>query len=359
MRVQDILSALAPLEKAATWDPVGVQLGDPVAEVSTIAVCHEVTEQVVDVVIEDPPDLLIAYHPLLFRSTNRLTKGTSPGGRALRLAQSGVNLGIVHTAFDVLPGGAADALADAIGIVGPRAFGPIEAAPVVKIVTFLPHDRVEEVHQAMMEAGAGSIGRYEGCSFRADGIGTFLPTSAAEPVAGVALQMNHEPEVRLEMIASRSRMGSALAALMASHPYEEPAFDVLESSSNSGFIGRYGQMEEPLNLGVLARLLEDRLPTDSIRFTGNPDAVVSTAAAIPGSGGDSIAAAAAMGVDVVVTGDVSHHRAVEARDRGLLVLDAGHSATERPGMRRLYSAVLEFGLETRDLIYLNTDPWGR
>ena len=359
MRVQDVLSALAPLEKAAAWDPVGVQLGDPGAEVATVAVCHEVTEQVVDAVIQDPPDLLIAYHPLLFRSTNRLTKGTSPEGRALRLAQAGVNLGIVHTAFDVVPGGAADALAEAVGIKSPRPFGPIEGSQMVKIVTFVPRDRVDDVHRAMTEAGAGSIGRYEGCSFRAEGIGTFLPNSNADPVAGVKLQMNHEAEVRLEMVAPRFRVDSAIAALVISHPYEEPAFDVFESSSNSGFIGRYGELEERLGLGVLAGGLERGLPTDSVRFTGSPGTDVSTVAVIPGSGGDSIAAAAVLGADVVVTGDVSHHRAVEASDRGVFVIDAGHAATERPGMRRLYSAVMESGLETQDLTNLNTDPWGR
>lgn len=359
MRVHDILHSLAPLEKAASWDPVGVQLGDPGADANTVTVCHEVTEQVVEIVVEDPPDLLITYHPLLFRPTNRLTKGASPEGRALRLVQAGINLGVVHTAFDVMPGGSADALADVVGIAEARPFGPIEGPQIAKIVTFVPEGRVEGVFRAMSEAGAGSIGAYEGCSFQASGLGTFLPTSAAAPAVGVKLQLNHEPEIRLEMVSPRSRVDAVVSALVASHPYEEPAFDVFESSSNRGFIGRYGALKEGSTIEALARDLEARLPTDSPRFTGAPDTPVSSVAVIPGSGGDSIAVAAAAGVDAVVTGDVSHHRAVEASDRGLVILDAGHAATERPGMRRLYSAVSRFGLETRDLTNLNTDPWGR
>ena len=60
---------------------------------------------------------------------------------------------------------------------------------------------------------------------------------------------------------------------------------------------------------------------------------------MPGSGSSYIGAAAAAGADVLVTGDVSHHRMVEASDRGLSIIDAGHVATERPGMRRLYDLV--------------------
>lgn len=62
-------------------------------------------------------------------------------------------------------------------------------------------------------------------------------------------------------------------------------------------------------------------------------------AVVPGSGSSYLKGAAAAGADVMVTGDVSHHRAVEAGDDGLAVIDPGHLATERPGVARLYAAV--------------------
>ena len=55
----------------------------------------------------------------------------------------------------------------------------------------------------------------------------------------------------------------------------------------------------------------------------------------PGAGESRIAAAAAAGCDVLVSGDISHHRVVEATDRGLSIVDVGHAASERPGMARL------------------------
>ena len=55
--------------KAAGWDPSRLQLGDPAAPVSSAGVCHEVTEDVVDAAVEARIDLLVTYHPLLFRPT--------------------------------------------------------------------------------------------------------------------------------------------------------------------------------------------------------------------------------------------------------------------------------------------------
>ena len=65
----------------------------------------------------------------------------------------------------------------------------------------------------------------------------------------------------------------------------------------------------------------------------------------------------AAGADALVTGDVSHHQGRAAVDSGLAVVDPGHAATERPGVRRLYAAVAELVPEVRDLGDLTADPW--
>lgn len=359
MQVHELLSSLVPEGKAARWDPVGLQIGDPAAEVKSVAVCHEVTEVVVDRVVADPPDLLVTYHPLLFRPTTALIAGTSPGGRALRLARAGVDLAVVHTAFDVAAGGAADALAESVGVGSGRGFGPLEGPAGVKIVTFVPPAGVDEVFSAMSAAGAGRIGRYHGCSYRSEGVGTFNPSSRTSPWAGARGVLNEEPEVRLEMAVSAASADAVIAALVAAHPYEEPAYDLLSARSNEGFVGRVGTLAEPVDLASLARIVESKLDSGMVRIAGDQDGPVSVVAVVPGSGGGLIGAAAAVGADVIVTGDVAHHQAVDALDRGIAVIDAGHAPTERPGMDRLYAAVADLAVEARDLTKLNTNPWGR
>lgn len=326
-----------------------------------VAVCHEVTEAVVQRAIARGIDLIVTYHPLLFRPTNRLVAERSPSGRAFRLITAGVALSVAHTAFDIAGGGTADSLAAAAGLTRVRRFGPVQSAGQVKIVTFVPEDRVEEVADAMTKAGAGRIGNYSGCSYRTAGTGAFHPDAGADPVTGTAGEANREPETRIEMIAPASARDRVCAALVTTHPYEEPAFDVYEVASNLGFIGRVGDLRDPIRLDELARSLVAATGGRGTRVSGDPDAVVRTVAVIPGSGGSFVASARAAGADVLVTGDVAHHTVVQALDAGMAVVDLGHTTSERPGMASLAALVARLAEETgsrfHDMTDIDPTPW--
>lgn len=348
------LDRLAPFAKAAGWDPVGLQLGDRTATASTVAVCHEVTEGVVAHLEREPVDVLITYHSLLFRPTTRLVAGPSAAGRAFRLVRAGVALGVVHTAFDVAPGGTADALAAALGLEDVTPLGPAWGAESVKIVTFLPAQHVDTVAGAMSAAGGGVIGNYSGCSFRAEGMGTFFAGEGTAPVTGVAGGFNAEAEVRLEMIAPARTVDRVVAALVTAHPYEEPAYDVYEVRANAGFIGRRGRLAAPRSLAAFAADVDGVLDASS-RVAGERLRRVARVAVVPGSGASFFGSLG--DVDVVVTGDVAHHAAREAVERGIAVVDAGHAATERPGVATLYAAVVDLVGDAVDLTGVDADPW--
>jgi dinuclear metal center YbgI/SA1388 family protein len=349
------LEAGTPLSKAAGWDPVGLQLGDPDAPADRVAVCHEVTEDVMEAVAAEPVDLLVTYHPLLFRPTTAFVAGPSAAGRAYRLARAGTAVFVVHTAFDTAPGGAADALAEALGLRDTAGLGPTWGEDAVKVVTFAPPENAPAIVEAMVGAGAGSIGGYRACSFRSEGTGSFLAGQATHPVRGTPGATHSEPETRIEMIAPAARRDAVAAALVAAHPYEEPAYDTYAVMSNAGFVGRRGRVE-PVTLGDLAASSAAALDADGCRVAGPRRAVVEQVAVVPGSGASFISHAAAS-ADVLVTGDVSHHQAQEALARGLAVVDVGHVAGERPGVRRLYAAVLDVAPGARSLLDLDPSPW--
>lgn len=358
--VGSFLTALARRtlpDRAAGWDSVGLQFGDPDRGVERVAVCHEVTEEVVEDLLGDRPDLVLTYHPLLFRPTSRLVAGATPGGRAWRLITAGVALAVTHTDFDAVGGGTADALAAELGMTDVGPFGPLQPAGQVKFVTFVPADDVDSVVAAMTEAGGGRIGNYDACSFRVAGHGTFMAGEGSSPTVGERGRLSVEPEVRVEMLASASGEGAVAAALVGSHPYEEPAFDVYDVRSNQGMIGRVGRWEG--SLADLRDLVAERLGDFGLRVSGPPETSVEKIAVVPGSGASFAAAAAGAGADALVTGDLDHHRAREALDAGLAVVDPGHAATELPGMRRLVEAVGELGVEAIDLVGDGSGPWTR
>ena len=358
MTIGDVVGAIgraAPWSKAAGWDPVGLQLGDAGHSASRVAVCHEVTETVVASLEADPVDLLVSYHPLLFRPVDRLVAGRSPAGRALRLLTAGIGLAVAHTNFDVAPGGTADTLASALGLEDPVGFGPAGSGDSVKIVTFVPEGQVDTVTEAMADAGAGRIGNYLACSYRSQGTGAFLPESWANPQAGRVGSLNREQETRVEMVAPRSSEAAVVAALIEHHPYEEPAYDVYDRRGNDGMIGRVGRPPGGTSVRSFAHLVSEVLGGD-VRLSWASEEMT-LVAVVPGSGTGLIDDAVAAGARLLVTGDVRHHDARRAIDQGLTIIDPGHARTERPGVSALFDLVAEAAPEAIDLTGTDPSPW--
>jgi dinuclear metal center YbgI/SA1388 family protein len=359
-RVSELLArvaARAPFDKAASGDPVGLMLGDPDAPVRRAALCHEVTDRVVDAVERERVDLLVTYHPLLFRPTRRLIAGSSPEGRALRLARAGAALAVVHTNFDVATGGAADALAEALALEDVEGFGPLEGVAARKLVTFVPAEAADALLDALAAAGAARIGNYSHCSFRAEGTGTFLPGPGAEPAVGRRGSLAREPELRLECLVPPAAEAEVIRALRRAHPYEEPAFDLIDRRGELGLVGRVGRLDEPEALAELARRAAEALCGPPVRIAGDPGRPIARLAVVPGSGGSFLAAARAAEADAFLSGDLGHHDVRGALDSGLSVLDVGHAASERPGLERLLSFLATLGVELHALTDLDADPW--
>ena len=102
---------------------------------------------------------------------------------------------------------------------------------------------------------------------------------------------------------------------------------------------RIGDLTNPRPLADFARFVESALDcggTSMLRVGGADMTRMITRVAVCGGAGAELAEAAqAAGADAYVTSDVRHHEFCDAQSRGLALLDAGHGATETPGMRAL------------------------
>lgn len=323
---------LYPPAQAASWDHVGLQVGDPAWPVERVLVSLDVTGAVVDEAAAGPPTLVLAHHPLLFRPLTSLTPSTASGRTALAAARHGVAVAAAHTNLDVARDGA--------GTSGPvaRVLELGEVRPLttelregerLKLVTFVPPEAVDAVLDAVSAAGAGRIGDYERCSFRVRGTGTFRPLAGADPYSGAVGEDAAEDEYRVELELPRRLAGAVVRALQAAHPYEEVAYDLvpLTDGATVGF-GLVGRLPEPARLSEVAARLRDALPAPHLRYAGDPDREVETVAAVGGAGDGLIGAALGAGADVYVTGDLRHHVTLDAMEQGLALIDAGHHATE-------------------------------
>jgi putative NIF3 family GTP cyclohydrolase 1 type 2 len=135
------------------------------------------------------------------------------------------------------------------------------------------------------------------------------------------------------------RVSEVLSALRAAHPYEEPAFDLYPLRSTVDRpCSRIGSLARPQTVAEFVRVADMALATRCWAF-GNALAKVQTVAVCGGAADDEWRAAIAEGADLFLTGELKHHNAVEASESGLVIVAAGHYATEHPGCEALRKAL--------------------
>jgi hypothetical protein len=96
-----------------------------------------------------------------------------------------------------------------------------------KLCFYVPESHLEQVKSAVFNAGAGRIGDYDSCCWQVLGQGQFRPLPGSKPYLGQHGAIETVPEYRVEMVCSAQFIRAAVAALLAAHPYEEPAWDVV------------------------------------------------------------------------------------------------------------------------------------
>lgn len=93
--------------------------------------------------------------------------------------------------------------------------------------------------------------------------------------------------------------------------------------------GRYGRLPERMTLRDCAELVKKSFHVPDVRVYGNLDSVIEDAAIMPGSGGSYLQDALQVGADVMITGDIDHHEAIDALAQGINMIDAGHYGIEK------------------------------
>jgi putative NIF3 family GTP cyclohydrolase 1 type 2 len=158
-------------------------------------------------------------------------------------------------------------------------------------------------------------------------------------------------ETRLEVILPRASMPAVLAALYRSHPYEEPAYDLiplLSQPGGTGF-GQVGNLEKAAEGRAFLQWAAQACACRSPQYAGPVPARVSRVAVLGGSGAMGLQAAARAGAQVFITGEAGYHCAAIASDLNICLLLLGHYASEavivRPWVRRLASQLKRAGLE--------------
>ncbi len=330
------LDQIAPCRLAEPWDNVGLLIGDPASIVERALLTIDCSPDVIAEAASLGCEAIVSYHPPIFEGLKRVDKDTLAYDLVRR------NIGVVcpHTALDAVEGGTNDVLADALQLGERAPLRPSRALDAdYKLIVFVPESAVSRVSDALFAAGAGRIGRYSSCSFRGPGVGTFFGEDGTSPTVGRAGAFEETPEVRLETILPIAEAARVVDALRRSHPYEEPAFDLVRvarlTTAPTG-MGRIGTLPNLPREAIFTRV-EDALGLRGLLVAGPITGEVSRAAVCAGAGRGLLKDAIAQGAQLLVTGELPHHDALYAASRGVTVVCTLHSNSERKALGALKS----------------------
>lgn len=363
MKIQDITSLLetvAPLSLQEDYDNAGLITGSLDWECTGIIISLDVTEEVIEEAIEKKCNLIVTHHPVVFRGLKKITGKNYVERTVIAAIKNDIALYAIHTNLDNIKEGVNKQIASKLKLQNLQILRPKNRV-LKKLVTFVPVDKAEEIRVALFDAGAGNVGKYSECSFSAEGTGTFKPGDGAVPYVGTIGTGHQEKEAKIEVIFPAYLQQKVTAAMIAAHPYEEVAYDIIPldnflSDVGSGMIGDLPyQTDEASLLEGICRVFGLKL----IRHSPLTGKMVSRIAVCGGAGvfllGDAISA----GADVFITSDVKYHEFFDA-ERETLLADIGHFESEQFTIDLLFDilrqnfrnfAVLKTGIKTNPVHY--------
>ncbi len=114
--ISTFLNQWAPPSTKLDYDNVGLLVGDPHQEVSKALTCLDVTLDVVDEAIASNCDLIVAHHPLIFKSIDRINPTNEQGKIIFKLIKNDIGLIAAHTNLDAALDGVSFVLAKELGL---------------------------------------------------------------------------------------------------------------------------------------------------------------------------------------------------------------------------------------------------
>ncbi len=331
MKIKDILQAieqLAPIPLQEDFDNSGVQIGNINQEAKAALLCIDVTEPVIDEAIALGCNLIIAHHPLAFRSFKSLTGKNYVERCMMKACKNDIVIYAAHTNLDNAFNGINFYLAKLLNLQQVRILDP-QKGKLLKLVTFAPHSHSEIVRNALFNAGAGNIGNYDSCSYNLSGQGTFRANDNAKPFCGAVGELHYEDEVRIETILPRHRQNEVLRALLAVHPYEEPAYDFysLDNTWQQAGSGIVGTLPEEMEEEDFLYLLKDTFKLTTLTHSAYRRTPIRDVAICSGSGAFLAPKAITYGADAFITGEAKYNDYYDVEDK-ILLAAIGHYESE-------------------------------
>ncbi|MGV3766587.1 MAG: Nif3-like dinuclear metal center hexameric protein [Chitinophagaceae bacterium] len=339
--IADCLEIIAPPALQEEWDNSGLLTGDGSAVCTGVLVTLDITEAVLDEAIARGCNMVVAHHPVIFKGLKKLTGGNQVERTVIKAIRNDIALYAIHTNIDNRINGVSGRMADKLGLEDRKVLQPLNGL-LRKLYTYVPASHLEQVRTALFNAGAGTIGLYNECSFQSAGEGTFRAMEGANPFLGEIGIRHLEAEHKLEVLFESWKEGAVLKALRSAHPYEEVAYEVvrLENAHPENGAGIIGVLPQPVAEPEFLGRIKKSFKLSAVRHTPLRNREVRTVAVCGGAGSFLISNALRSGADFYITADVKYHEFFGAEGR-MVIADIGHFESEQFTVELLYEILLK------------------
>ncbi|WP_053990179.1 Nif3-like dinuclear metal center hexameric protein [Mangrovimonas sp. TPBH4] len=332
MLIKDViahLEDLAPTAYAEDFDNVGLLVGDKNTPLKGILVTLDTLEAVVDEAIENNCNLIVSFHPIIFKGLKKLNGNSYVERVVIKAIQHNIAIYAIHTALDNALQGVNDIICNQLELHSKEILIP-QKSTIKKLTTYVPTQSAVQLREALFAAGAGSIGNYDQCSFNTEGTGTFKGNASSSPTKGEKEVLHYEPETQISVTFQKHHESSTLKALFSAHPYEEVAYEVqtLDNINQTIGIGMIGRLEKEMDPIPFLNYVKEKMNVSAIRHTELPQKPIKKVAVLGGSGSFAIGAAKAAKADILITSDLKYHDFFLAENQ-IILADIGHYESEQ------------------------------
>jgi len=326
--VINYLETIVPPCYQESYDNSGLQVGDINNTVSKGLICLDLTPSVMKEALEIGANLIITHHPLIFNPLKKITGTTVCEKLLIEALKNNIAVYSMHTNLDNINIGVNAAFAKKINLKNVRPLRK-NSRILLKLITFVPIQHAQNVRESLFNAGAGHIGNYRKCSYNSEGIGTFEGDENTNPFVGNKNKIHCENETRIEVILPIHLKNNIINALIAAHPYEEPAYDLilLENSSDNIGSGMIGELENEMAEMDFLRFLKKQMQLECIKYSQIRQKTVKKVAICGGSGAFLIPDAIRENADVFISAEIKHNHFIDDHS-SILLTDIGHFESE-------------------------------
>lgn len=300
MKLNEIISKLEkvyPCSNKEEWDNVGLLLGKRTSEIKKIQISLDVTMKVIENAVENNVDLIISHHPLIFSPIKEINDGSILGNKILKLIENKIAVYSMHTNLDSTIFGLNDFVGKILGFVDGKVMDPVKQN-LYKVELSL-----KDLEKAKKILDKENLEEYNEVSFL---------------------------EKKISIVDKKEIVDGIIGKLRAKSIIKDCIIYKLENKYLKNGIGRIYSLKDRKKLVEVIDDLKEKLKIKTLIVSGYAieDKVIKKIALVNGSGSSYWKKAKRLGADVLITGDLKYHDALDAKEEGMYIIDIGHYESE-------------------------------